>query len=391
MLKKIHKQSIHWVDSTASLEALCERWLAQKMLAVDTEFMRSQTYYPIAGLIQVNDGECNYLIDPTVMDCSAFTPVLQDAGVIKVLHSCSEDLEVFSRLLGVVPRNVFDTQIAAAMSGYGFSVGYANLVNAALGVELPKGETRSDWLQRPLSLAQKEYAAIDVEYLYQLAALLIVKLKESQRLGWVQEDCQHLLETFAENQSVDNAYLRIRQAWRLNQKQLAVLKALTSWREKEAQRRDVPRNHVIKEHALLDMATRIPSHVSQLRKYEGVSERIIRSDGTTIIALIAEVLDENPKTFPDVLDRPLSGSENKWSKRLRSVVQRVAGEKNIAPEILLKKREYEAITRYFLSCESSNLNQVKDDLQRFIEGWRSVLLNESLATAIVTEPHETTD
>lgn len=385
MFEKIHKQAIHWVDTEDQLATLCARWSNNNMLAVDTEFMRSQTYFPIAGLIQVNDGDSNYLIDPTVMDCRAFADVLQNKNVTKILHSCSEDLEVFSHLLGVVPVNLIDTQIAAAMTGYGFSIGYANLVQAVSDIQLPKGETRSDWLQRPLSVAQKEYAAIDVEYLYQIASILILKLKKAQRLEWVKEDCQQLLESFADNQSIDQAYLRIRQGWRLNQKQLSVLRALASWREREAQRRDIPRNRVIKEHSLLDIAARIPTHISQLRKFEGVTERMIRADGETMISLIGEAASANPESFPAAFDRPLKGTENKWSKILRQAVQLIADEKDIAPEILLKKREYEAITRFFIERENSDLEIIKDQLKQFVSGWREILLAETLATAICSD------
>ncbi|SMF08564.1 ribonuclease D [Alteromonadaceae bacterium Bs31] len=380
------KQEIHWVDSEASLNSLCEKWRSCEMLAVDTEFMRSHTYYPIVGLLQVNDGEANYLIDPTVIsDCSSFSDILLDEKLIKVLHSCSEDLEVFQSALGVVPRNIFDTQIAASMCGHGFSVGYARLVMMVLEQEVPKEETRSDWLQRPLSQSQIDYAAIDVEYLYQLATILIQKLKAEEKLGWLAEDCQKLLFNYKENQGVEFSYLRFKQAWRLSNSKLAVLKALATWREKKARKRDIPRNRVVKEHTLMEFAMMLPEHVGQLRKFDGMTERMIRSDGAEIIDIINQSLDGDPGDFPDTLPRPLSSTENKWAKHLRERVLQIAEAFDLAPEVLMKKRDYEALTRFFMPRENPALEDVLEQLKAFIKGWRYDLLAEPLSETIYSK------
>lgn len=180
MSQDLVKQPIIWVDNDDQLEQVCESWMELNMIAVDTEFMRSQTFYPIAGLIQVNDGERNYLIDPSaIQDFFPLVDIFDNENILKVLHSCSEDLEVFQHTFGCVPKNILDTQIAAAFVGHSYSLGFANLARDVLNVDLPKGETRSDWLQRPLSVAQIQYAAMDVEYLYILATELIASLKKT--------------------------------------------------------------------------------------------------------------------------------------------------------------------------------------------------------------------
>jgi len=394
MSESLLKQALHWVEDEAELNKLCQKWRASKMLAVDTEFMRSHTYYPIAGLLQVNDGEANYLIDPTVIDnCSAFAGVLCDVNVVKVLHSCSEDLEVFQHLLGVVPVNLIDTQLAAALCGYGFSVGYANLVRAVLNIELPKEQTRSDWLQRPLSNAQLDYAAIDVEYLYELASVLIVQLNKSERMFWLREDCDRLLGVYVENQSETKAYLRFKQAWRLNAGKLAILDVLAQWRERKARARDVPRNRVIKEHSLMDLAQLAPSDTGQLRQFEGITERMVRADGEELIRLINNAKQLDSSQHPPVLPKPLSGSENKWNKQLRNAVLVYAQEHGLAHEILLKKRDYEAITRAFMHKENDVFEDVHQKLQRYLSGWRYTQLGELLAETIVksSEPAPSLD
>ena len=175
------RQPIRHIKDNDTLNNYCKSWLQCRLLAVDTEFMRVDTYFPIASVIQINDGKANYLIDPLeISDWSHFTEVMISPDIIKALHACSEDLDVFNNLLGVLPVKLFDTQIAAALLGLGASVGYGNLVNECLDVILPKGETRSNWLARPLSEAQVNYAALDVDYLYELAMLLEKQLNDKK-------------------------------------------------------------------------------------------------------------------------------------------------------------------------------------------------------------------
>lgn len=383
MSNSLVKQPIEWISTESALLAACQRWSAKKMVAVDTEFMRSQTYYPITGLIQLNDGERNYLIDPLAFkNFEPFADLLCNPNVVKILHSCSEDLEVFQRFLGVVPVNLLDTQIAAAFCGYGFSVGFGKLVAAVLGTELPKEETRSDWLQRPLSAAQVDYAAIDVEYLFQLATVLILKLKNSERLSWVTEDCDTVLQAFVDNQDIAKSYLRIKQAWRLSSRQLAILQNIATWREQMAQQRDVPRNRVLKEHSLMDIAQRRPQHIAKLRNLEGINERMIRTDGAAIIDCVSRAVAIDESELPATIVRPLSGAENRWAKKIRESVVDLAESLQLAPEMLLKKRDYETLTRVFAGAETRDEGQLLEALHSCIDGWRYALLGDLLAKTI---------
>ena len=366
-MSSLVQQPIRWVDSQALLDEHCARWQNHTLLAIDTEFMRSQTFYPKAALVQVNDGEQNVLIDPTHgLDYSAFTALLLNENIVKALHSCTEDLEVFHRLFGDLPRNIFDTQTAAAALGYGYSVGYGSLVKQVLNVALPKGETRSDWLQRPLSQAQINYAAVDVEYLYVLAHAFMAALRDQQRSHWIQEECESALEHFYITQSPALAYTRIKGAWKLNAQQLACLMGLCEWRETTAQFRDVPRNRVIKELALFKLAQRQPTKLSQLRGIEGFTERMIRADGEAILSIIAEVENLAASALPECLPHPLGGEDNRRVKALREKVTQLAESLGVAPELLAKKRDYE------------NLIRNDRELPKTLSGWRKDVVGDKL-------------
>lgn len=366
-MSSLVKQPIHWVDSQAVLDEWCTRWQSCSLLAIDTEFMRSQTFYPKAALLQVNDGANNVLIDPTKnLDYAAFGALLFNRGIVKALHSCTEDLEVFHRLFEALPFNVFDTQTAAAALGYGYSVGYGALVKHTLNVELSKGETRSNWLQRPLSQAQINYAAIDVEYLFVIAESFITVLKQQQRYHWVEEECASLLDNFYLAQSPLLAYSRIKSAWKLDGQQLACLIALCEWREARAQFRDVPRNRVIKEVALMKLAQRQPLRLSQLQGIEGLTDRMIRADGEDILKVIAGASDIPQAELPQPLPHPLGGEDNRSVKALREKVTQLAESLGVAPELLAKKRDYESLLR-----DSSVL-------PKSLSGWRKSVVGDHL-------------
>ncbi|HEX5842407.1 MAG TPA: ribonuclease D, partial [Pseudomonas sp.] len=252
---------IHWIVDDASLAQHCATWRSLPFVAVDTEFMRVDTFYPIAGLLQVSEGERAYLIDPLLIsDWSPFADLLQDQAVVKVLHACSEDLEVFLRLTGSLPAPLFDTQLAAGYLNLGFSMGYSRLVQAVLNIELPKGETRSDWLQRPLSETQISYAAEDVLHLAEVYGALKQQLSE-EKYAWVLEDGAELVAGLGREVDPELAYREAKLAWKLSRQQLAVLQALCAWRELQARVRNQPRNRVLREHSLWPLARTQPDNL----------------------------------------------------------------------------------------------------------------------------------
>ncbi len=375
MSQELLDQEIVWIDEDRALEEVCDRWHNLSLLAVDTEFMRSKTYYPIAGLIQVNDGEKNYLIDPTkITDFYPFVEILDNEEILKVIHSCSEDLEVLQHALGCLPKNMLDTQIAGAIAGYGFSVGFGKLVSAVLGVDLPKSETRSDWLQRPLSQSQLLYAALDVEYLYALSKKLIEQLEEKQRLSWALDDSRTVLNNFFENQNPERSYLRFKTAWKLGSVELAILKGLSIWREDAAQHKDVPRNRVIKDAAMFSIAQRMPNQLSQLHKFEGLTERMVRSFGEKLLSIVAAAQALDDKDLPALLPRPLSSDERGLLDSLKQNVLALAESLSMPPEILIRKKDYEEI---LIAARDQRFPMPKS-----LQGWRQDLVGEPVVSAV---------
>lgn len=364
----------HSITCSRVLQQRVDVWLQLPEVALDTEFMRTNTYYPLPALIQINDGQANYLIDPLALtDLTPLQQLLAAPQVTKILHACSEDLEVFQRLCGQLPNPIFDTQIAAALLGQGFSIGYARLVEQQLGVQLPKDETRSDWLARPLSASQQHYAALDVDFLLPLAIKQKQQLIQLNRLQWLTEDCQQLRLNYADNQNPDTSHSRLKNAWKFSRREQALLQALSSWRETQAQHLNLPRNHLLKEESLYALAEYKPKHLSQLHKTQGLSERFIKKQGQTLLNLIAEILQLPEDQLPPAQPRPLTPVQNQQVKRMREWVEAKALELHLAPEILARKKDYEYLARL-----PSNLPP-----PAVLNGWRRDIIGAPLLQAFI--------
>lgn len=363
--------AIHWIRDDDELARQCDVWRAQPFVVLDTEFMRVDTFYPIAGLVQVGDAHRTTLIDPLcINDWSPFAALLEDAGVVKALHACSEDLEVFLRLTGTLPQPLFDTQVAAAFLNLGFSMGYSRLVQTLLGIELPKGETRSDWLQRPLSELQVRYAAEDVRHLVEVYRALDERLSDEKR-AWLLEDGAELVANLRREVDPDEAYREGKLAWKLSRQQLAVYRVLYAWREREARRRDVPRNRVLREASLWPLARYQPADLGALSRIEDMHPRTVRQDGETLLRMIRQAAALPAEAWPQPVDEPLPLEVGRLLKKLRAVGQAEAVRLDMAPELMLRKKSLEALLR---SGYPDGPYQLPDNLR----GWRRERLGQAL-------------
>ncbi|NUT74676.1 ribonuclease D [Pseudomonas sp. C1C7] len=368
---------IHWIRDNDSLGRHCAEWQQLPYVALDTEFMRVDTFYPIAGLLQVGDGSRAYLIDPLTIDnWQPLAALLENRAVVKVLHACSEDLEVLLRLTGSLPAPLFDTQLAAAYLNLGFSMGYSRLVQEVLGIELPKGETRSDWLQRPLSDTQISYAAEDALHLAEVFVQLRPKLSDD-KYAWVLEDGAELVANLRRETDPYEVYRDAKLAWKLSRAQLAVLRELCAWRETQARVRDLPRNRIIREHSLWPLARTQPDNLGALAKIEDMHPRTVRQDGEFLLDLIKRSGSLPPDQWPPAVPEPLPVDAAALLKQMKAIGQAEAERLDIAPEVMLRKKTLEALLK---SGFPNGPYQLPDSLR----GWRRELMGQALLDSLAT-------
>ncbi|MBV1869283.1 MAG: ribonuclease D [Gammaproteobacteria bacterium] len=356
------------VNDNDKLAMLCARWQEQKVVALDTEFIREKTFFPIMGLIQAADSEGIYLIDPlSDLDFTPFSAMLSDESVIKVLHACGEDLDVFAHFCGVLPFPVFDTQVAAAYTGMDTQMGYQRIVSELYDITLDKHQTRSNWLQRPLSDEQLCYAAEDVRYLLDIHTLLATRLTTQLRLSWVEEECQALITRGRALDSSHGYYLKFRNASHMTYTQQKFLQLLCIWREKEARDRDRPKGFIIQESCLLPIAEAMPTSMSDLHAIQGLGAKGAGRYGSIILSLVEEARDGSRDAQFEMIPAPLRKESKPFMEGLKKASSAKAKELGLKPELLLRRKTLELICQKLLDSGSN-------DLEEILTGWRSPIL-----------------
>lgn len=360
-----------WITTDSDLAKYCQLWQQQAFISLDTEFIRTSTFYPKAGLVQVADDTACYLVDPLLItDWSSFADLLDNQDVVKVFHACSEDFEVCHRLTGTTPTPVADTQIGAALASLGGIMGFQRLVKAVLGIDIDKGETRSDWLQRPLRPQQIQYAVADVFYLHQCYVRLQALLTDMGRLEWWQEDCRRLLELGQISDNYNQQYRKVKLAWKLRPQEQYILQQLTIWREKMARSWDVPRSQVVADNVLWNMARYQPKHQGDLTR-AGMKPHVCQRVGEEALALIAKTLEVDEASWPDALQKPLSPQAGEQLKVLKKAVTERADSIDIPADMLVKKKTLEALMR-------SGYPRGPYQLPEPLLGWRKTEIADNL-------------
>lgn len=278
------------VTDTAELDALCARLRKQRFVTVDTEFMRERTYWPELCVVQLAGEDEVAVVDALApgLDLAALGALLADPAVEKVFHAARQDIEIFLLRFGAVPRPLFDTQVAAMVAGFGDQVGYDSLVSALTGGHIDKAHRFSDWSARPLSPAQISYAAADVTHLRRVYEHLRVRLEKEGRLEWVAEEMALLAEPATYRPDPEQMWERLRPRTS-NRRMLGTLRAIAAWREREAQRANIPRNRMLKDETLLEIAATAPETPEQLARARGVTRGFAEGRvGTNLLAAVAE-------------------------------------------------------------------------------------------------------
>lgn len=352
-----------WIDQQDDLEAIVGELLEQPRYAIDTEFHRERTYFPALALVQIAwPGEL-VLIDPLAVDITELA-TLFDSDVVAVFHAAQQDLDVLTHAVGTVPRDFFDTQIAGGFVGYG-TPSLVSILNGEVGINPPKGDRLTDWLRRPLTEAQRDYAALDVAYLLEVQDKLTAKLDELGRLGWVSQACEELRARPVSGQSPDDAWARLKDVRGLRPRPRAVAQAVAAWRERTAMERNIPVRQVLPDLAVLGISQRQPSNEKELSQARGVDERFSRGKtaGRILEAVAAGKQADPPeaRNGTDDLQRDLRPAVTLIS----AWVSQVAKSERIDTSILATRADLVA----FLS---------KDPSARLAHGWRAEILGEGI-------------
>lgn len=358
-----------WIDSDAAFAELCSEAQQAGQVALDTEFERTQTFYPKLALLQFAVGDVISLVDPLALqDPSPLQALLADPHVTKVMHAVGEDLEVLQTWCGegLEVHNLVDTQLAAAFVGERYGISYRELVAIYFEVALDKGATRSDWLARPLTAEQCRYAAMDVVWLLPAWQQLQQQITQAGRLGWLEEECKALVAAAATRPAPEQMWRLVKRAATLDRRGTAALQQLAAWRERRARQQDLPRSWVLRDEQLLALAEQRPERLADLRGKplpRALRSGTAASELESMLASIRELSEHELPAPLAVLDR----AQGEALQGLRKQARRRAEELGLAEELLARKRLLEPL---FLDDAPA--------LPVALQGWRNEVLGSLL-------------
>lgn len=358
------------INTQPDIDRLCELIADCSSVGLDTEFVRTRTYAPQLGLIQIAAGDTAVCVDPLAeLDDATLWELIFDPQRAHIMHSATQDLEVMWFHRGAIIRNLIDTQICAALLGYQPQIGYAGLVDDLAGVSLGKEHTRTDWTRRPLSEGQIDYAAKDVVYLQGMHDILKERLTDLGRYDWALEDSAALCDLNLYKPDIDNAWQRIKSIPFLPGDQQARAMELAAWRETRAVKLDKPRKWVMDDKALLEIAIANPQSADALAQLDSVPDGLARRQGSYLLerlqtaeAAYTAAPDQYRQQFPD------RDKDKAQSKALAKLVREKAEVLQIPAEVLGSKREISALLR--------------GDQSKLSSGWRHQLIGKELLAAL---------
>ncbi|WP_114324683.1 ribonuclease D [Candidatus Colwellia aromaticivorans] len=375
-----------FIEDEISLQQLCQQYNNAEILAIDTEFVRTRTLYPKLGLLQIFDGKQLALIDPiAINDLSPFWQLLTNENIVKVLHACSEDLEVFLTSANCKPVNLIDSQIIMSFLGHGLSMGYAAMVEHFTGIELDKSESRTDWMKRPLTQKQLDYASADVDYLFQLYPKFIAEIEQAGRLDYAKQETQLLIERKFTPIDEDNLYSQMKMVYRLNSKQLNILQHLARWRFQQAKKRDLPIGFVAKDHTLMAIAQHNPQNIEAMNQLKGAELLDIRHKGKSMLSIVKIASQTSESDYPTKITRldEYPGYKQIF-KSVKAFIIAIAEKNGMTIENFASKKQInQFLTWHFnvndvrtLASESSTKTPISN--VDILTGWRNELFGQTL-------------
>jgi ribonuclease D len=369
---------IEYIKNPEQLDDLCQRIESEPWIAVDTEFLREKTYYPKFCLLQLATPNWVACVDPMAFpNLNKLFDAIYNPAVIKVFHSCRQDLEIFYQLTGKLPTPIFDTQIAAPLLGFQDNAGYAMLVSTFLNINLNKAHTRADWSHRPLSDDEIKYAADDVIHLCAIYQHMTKQLTELGRMDWLVDDFAALENPEQYKTEPQNAWLKVKGKSKLTGKQLSIVQAVSQWREITAQKENRPKNWLLRDEVLFDFAKLQPETTEALSKIRGIGERAVNYYGKELCALIKKAKNTPPIPIPEYT-KSISGKDQQQEAIidiLFSLVRIRAEENRLNPSILGTRNDLEAL-----------LNGNAEDCL-LLRGWRFSMVGKELQQLLRGEVH----
>jgi len=350
------------ITDTQALSEFCLRVRTADYITVDTEFMREKTYWPILCLVQIAGPDEADCIDALAdgIDLTPLYDLMADDSILKVFHAARQDLEIFFHQAGQVPHPVFDTQVAAMVCGFGDSVGYEALITELVKARIDKGSRFTDWTLRPLSERQIDYALADVTHLRPAYEKLAAMLHDNERESWLEEEMAVLESPDTYNGNPSEAYRRIK-ARNTTARMLAVLRELAAWRESEAQRRDVPRNRVLRDESLVEIAHHTPKSADQLARTRGLGDKLAHGNyGQHILEAIkkGQALPDNECPKP-VRKQKLPKGLGPVTDLLKVLLKMKSEDSDVAGKLLASAADIELIAAFG-----------EDADVRAMKGWR---------------------
>ncbi|HHZ69114.1 MAG TPA: ribonuclease D [Methylococcaceae bacterium] len=365
---------IQYINTPEKLALLCQDLAGAPWLALDTEFLREKTYYSKFCLLQIATPSLVACVDPLALETiDNLLDIIYNPEIVKVFHSARQDLEIFYHLRGSLPAPVFDTQVAAPLLGFQDNPGYAMLVSSWLNVNLTKEHTRTDWSSRPLSEGQVAYAADDVIYLAEIYQRMLKKLTDLGRLSWLKDDFDHLSDVTVYQANPEQAWLKIRGLKKLTKKQLSVAQSLAQWRERIAQQENRPRNWLLRDDLIIDLARLQPNKIGELIKVRNLHERTVKRHGHELCALIQQAVQKEPvQRVETVANAEKNHHHDAIVDVLNAVVRIRAKENSINPSVLASRKQLDEL-----------LQNASDSC--LLQGWRASMVGNELLAIISGE------
>jgi ribonuclease D len=358
-----------FIQQQQDLTPVLEKMDRNEVYGLDTEFIKVDTLWPKLGVFQINVENNVYLLDGTTLDLTEFWNKLFRAQQ-NVFHACSEDIDlIYHYAQHKTLNNVFDTQVGMSFLGHGLQVSYQNALKQMLDVDIDKGETRSNWLARPLSPAQLSYAANDVLYLMNLSEKVKQELDSKSLLNFALEDCQHLTQEIATETPLHLLYQDIGN-YRHSRRQLMQLQQLAVWREHMVKALNTPRSFILKNSSMIDLVEKNPKNAFQLSGVKDIRQNVVREHGKTILDLVKFLPEQ--ADWPLRMARPIRHSSKDVGEKIDHLIQNVVNETSIPKEVLMRKKWMNALHQHVV------FHNDEQDLPDYLLGWRYDLLTQPL-------------